>query len=145
MTSTICHRCGVRPFEGCDGKAIITVESDEGPRPFACPRMVQRLNQKEFEREWPVPDRFREARLGEVPVGLPCTREQRMRLEKAHEAFLTSSLRGVRALVTFQGRVIGGGVPGPATRILADAVASRRGFDGSGIDAVPARKEAKHS
>ena len=50
------------------------------------------------------------------------------RLEEADEAFLTSSLRGVRPLVTFEGRAVGRGVvPGPLTRSVAEAVAALRG------------------
>jgi len=56
-----------------------------------------------------------------------------LRLEQAREAFLTSSLRAVRPLVAFQGRPIGGGVPGAATRELAEAVAGARGLPDAGV------------
>ena len=48
------------------------------------------------------------------------------RLLGADEAFLTSSLRGVRPLVRVDGRPIGNGEPGPLTRAIATALASRR-------------------
>lgn len=41
------------------------------------------------------------------------------RLEQAQEAFLTSSLRGVRPLVVYEGRALGTGRPGPITRRIA--------------------------
>jgi branched-chain amino acid aminotransferase len=49
------------------------------------------------------------------------------RLESAREAFLTSSLRGIRPLVTYNGRQVGGGAPGAATRALAEEVDRMRG------------------
>ena len=49
------------------------------------------------------------------------------RLEEADEAFLTSSLRGVRPVVAFEGRPVGRGVvPGPLTRSLAEAAGGLR-------------------
>lgn len=48
------------------------------------------------------------------------------RLERADEAFLTSSLRGVRPLVRYQGRVLGKGVRGPVTTRIAKTVATMR-------------------
>ena len=48
------------------------------------------------------------------------------RLVRAREAFLTSSLRGLRPLVAFEGRPIGGGEPGATSRRLAEAVAAAR-------------------
>jgi branched-subunit amino acid aminotransferase/4-amino-4-deoxychorismate lyase len=67
--------------------------------------------------------------LGEArALGIP-TWEVRLRLERlerASEAFLTSSLRGVRPLVRFEGRPVGRGTPGPVTARLAAAVAARR-------------------
>jgi len=48
------------------------------------------------------------------------------RLETAHEAFLSSSVRGVRPLVRFEGRPVGRGLPGPITRAIADRVAALR-------------------
>lgn len=61
-------------------------------------------------------------------LGIPAfeVRVRLERLERAGEAFLTSSLRGVRPLVRFQGRPLGSGLPGPVTRRLAIAVAARR-------------------
>ena len=44
------------------------------------------------------------------------------RLETADEAFLSSSVRGIRPLVRFQGRPVGAGKPGPITRGLAERV-----------------------
>jgi branched-subunit amino acid aminotransferase/4-amino-4-deoxychorismate lyase len=48
-------------------------------------------------------------------------------LNRADEAFLTSSLRGIAPLVRLDGRAVGAGTPGPITRALiaayADAVA----------------------
>jgi branched-subunit amino acid aminotransferase/4-amino-4-deoxychorismate lyase len=44
------------------------------------------------------------------------------RLGRAREAFLTSSLCGVRPLVRVDGRALGGGVPGAATRRIAAEV-----------------------
>jgi len=48
------------------------------------------------------------------------------RLVRAHEAFVTSSLCGVRPLVRFDGRPIGDGTPGRVTRAVRDAVAQLR-------------------
>jgi len=48
------------------------------------------------------------------------------RLETADEAFLTSSLKGVRPLVVFQGRPVGRGEPGPITRAVAKEVSALR-------------------
>jgi branched-subunit amino acid aminotransferase/4-amino-4-deoxychorismate lyase len=48
------------------------------------------------------------------------------RLERAREAFLTSSLGGVRPLVRYAGRVLGSGEAGPLTRKLAERVALAR-------------------
>jgi branched-subunit amino acid aminotransferase/4-amino-4-deoxychorismate lyase len=49
------------------------------------------------------------------------------RLARASEAFLTSSLRGLRPLVGFQGRPVGTGRPGPWTgRIAAEVAQVRR-------------------
>ena len=49
------------------------------------------------------------------------------RLREADEAFLTSSLRGVRPIATFEGRPVGrGAVPGPITRKLAEAIRELR-------------------
>lgn len=50
------------------------------------------------------------------------------RLERAHEAFLTSSLRGVRPLVRVDGRAVGRGRPGGLTGRLAAEVARLRGL-----------------
>jgi len=44
------------------------------------------------------------------------------RLRRADEAFLTSSLRGLRPLVTFEDRPVGNGEPGPLTRLLSGDV-----------------------
>lgn len=48
------------------------------------------------------------------------------RLERASEAFLTSSVAGVRPLVKLDGRDVGRGVPGTATRRLAAEVERHR-------------------
>lgn len=48
------------------------------------------------------------------------------RLLRADEAFLTSSLRAVRPLVTIEGRPVGTGRPGPITRAVARFVADAR-------------------
>ncbi len=48
------------------------------------------------------------------------------RLERATEAFLTSSVRGVRPLIECDGRAIGAGRTGPVTREIASVVARRR-------------------
>lgn len=48
------------------------------------------------------------------------------KLEDASEAFMTSSLAGVRPLVRFEGRAVGCGRPGPLTRALAAGVAKMR-------------------
>ena len=53
------------------------------------------------------------------------------RLLRADEAFLTSSLCGVRPLTRFNGRPVGPGRPGPVTLRLAEAVAGMRQADGS--------------
>ena len=49
-----------------------------------------------------------------------------VRLQRADEAFLTSSLRAVRPLVRYAGRPIGNGEPGPITAMLGRAVARSR-------------------
>lgn len=48
------------------------------------------------------------------------------RLRRADEAFLTSSLRGVRPLVALDGKPIGKGVPGPWTAEISRRVARAR-------------------
>lgn len=48
------------------------------------------------------------------------------RLRHAEEAFLTSSLRGIRPLIRFEGRPVGNGRPGKWTRRMAEAVARMR-------------------
>lgn len=48
------------------------------------------------------------------------------RLEDADEAFLSSSVRGVRPLLRYEGRAVGQGMPGPVTRELARRVEARR-------------------
>jgi len=56
--------------------------------------------------------------------GIPC-HEGKLRLPRLHradEAFLTSSLCGLRPLVRFAGRAVGTGRPGAATRRLAARV-----------------------
>lgn len=58
------------------------------------------------------------------------------RLLVADEAFLTSSTRGVRPLVGFEGRPVGSGSPGPVTRAIARDVARVRGIARPGPDVV---------
>lgn len=53
------------------------------------------------------------------------------RLSGADEAFLTSSLCGIRPLIRFNGRAVGSGREGPVTRRLARAVAEMRRADGA--------------
>jgi branched-chain amino acid aminotransferase len=53
-------------------------------------------------------------------------RVRMVRLERADEAFLTSSLRAVRPLIAFDGRPIGDGRPGPITAMLGHAVEALR-------------------
>lgn len=48
------------------------------------------------------------------------------RLREASEAFMTSSLSGLRPLVRFEGRDVGDGEPGRRTRALSDRVATLR-------------------
>jgi branched-subunit amino acid aminotransferase/4-amino-4-deoxychorismate lyase len=48
------------------------------------------------------------------------------RLERADEAFLTSSVRGVRPLVALGGSPVGPGRPGPWTRRIREEVGRRR-------------------
>jgi branched-chain amino acid aminotransferase len=48
------------------------------------------------------------------------------RLEAADEAFLSSSVRGIRPLVRFEGRAVGNGKPGPVTRAIAREVRAIR-------------------
>jgi len=48
------------------------------------------------------------------------------RLETADEVFLTSSLRGLRPVVRYEGAPVGRGQPGPLTLHLTEAVAARR-------------------
>ncbi len=56
------------------------------------------------------------------------------RLERAREAFLTSSLGEVRPLVRYQGRPVGNGQPGSLTRALAAEVRKRRAATARGDD-----------
>ncbi|MBZ5638011.1 MAG: aminotransferase class IV [Acidobacteriia bacterium] len=51
------------------------------------------------------------------------------RLLRADEAFLTSSTRGVRPLVEFEGKPVGRGRPGPVTAAIAEEVRRLRGID----------------
>jgi len=48
------------------------------------------------------------------------------KLERAREAFLTSSVRGVRPLVRYGNRPLGGGSPGPTTLKIVEEVANLR-------------------
>jgi branched-subunit amino acid aminotransferase/4-amino-4-deoxychorismate lyase len=69
---------------------------------------------------------LRAAREMRLPV-----HEGKIRLKRlldADEAFLTSSLRGVRPLVRFDGRQVGKGAPGPITRAISARVAELRGL-----------------
>jgi branched-subunit amino acid aminotransferase/4-amino-4-deoxychorismate lyase len=81
------------------------------------------------EREGILPGVVRRLVIGAVSrLGWPL-HEGRLRLprlERAREAFLTSSVRGVRALVRFQGRPVGAGVPGPMTRRISAELARIR-------------------
>ncbi len=58
------------------------------------------------------------------------------RLLSADEAFLTSSTRGVRPLVAFEGKPVGRGIPGPVTRAIAREVSRMRGVGRPGPDVV---------
>jgi 4-amino-4-deoxychorismate lyase len=63
-------------------------------------------------------------------LGVP-THEGKLRLrrlERAGEAFLTSSVRGLRPLVRLDGRPIGAGAPGPITRLLQAEARRLRGL-----------------
>jgi branched-subunit amino acid aminotransferase/4-amino-4-deoxychorismate lyase len=53
------------------------------------------------------------------------------RLLRADEAFLTSSTRGVRPLVEFEGKPVGRGRPGPVTVTIAAEVRRLRGIGGA--------------
>ena len=53
------------------------------------------------------------------------------RLLEADEAFLTSSTRGVRPLVEFEGRPVGRGRPGPVTEAIGAEVRRLRGIGGA--------------
>jgi branched-subunit amino acid aminotransferase/4-amino-4-deoxychorismate lyase len=55
---------------------------------------------------------------------------RQVRLLRAGEAFLTSSLCGVRPLISFNGRPVGTGRPGPVTLRLAGAVGEMRQAEG---------------
>ena len=68
------------------------------------------------------------------------------RLQQANEAFLTSSLRGLRPLVRCAGRPIGDGRPGPWTLRIAEEVRARRLASlkrGSGAGLTPGRLPTK--
>ncbi len=66
------------------------------------------------------------------------------RLALAHEAFVTSSLCGVRPLVQFEGRPIRDGAPGRVTRAVAEAVAQLRGRDEAALEAqVPVERRER--
>lgn len=57
-----------------------------------------------------------------------------VRLERAREAFLTSSVRGIRPLIRWNGRPVGSGEPGPVTRSIARLVEERRRESGGTDD-----------
>jgi branched-subunit amino acid aminotransferase/4-amino-4-deoxychorismate lyase len=59
------------------------------------------------------------ARLG-IPIRVGKVRLRR--LEQASEAFLTSSVQGVRPLIAYRGRPVGSGRPGPLTLTIAAEV-----------------------
>lgn len=68
--------------------------------------------------------------LASRKLGIP-THEGKLRLhrvQQAREAFLTSSLQGVRPLVRFQGRPVGPGRPGPITLRIDAEVRRMRGL-----------------
>jgi branched-subunit amino acid aminotransferase/4-amino-4-deoxychorismate lyase len=82
------------------------------------------------EREGILPGIVRSAALGAArKMGLSvhegCVRWKR--LAGADEAFLTSSVRGIRPLVRLEGKPVGGGTPGTVTRRIAAEVARIRG------------------
>ncbi len=62
------------------------------------------------------------------------------RLVGADEAFLTSSTRGVRPLIGFEGHPVGKGVPGPVTLAISSEVAKRRGLVRTGVGGAPEEK-----
>ena len=78
-----------------------------------------------------LPGVLRERVLGAArSLGMP-VHEGKLRLprlRRAREAFLTSSLRAVRPLVSFEGRPLGDGRPGPWTRRIAREVAGMRQY-----------------
>lgn len=65
------------------------------------------------------------------------------RLDRADEAFLTSSLRGVRPLIRWNGRPVGSGEPGPVTLAISRRVRELRGVpeDGPAAPSVGAGRE----
>jgi branched-subunit amino acid aminotransferase/4-amino-4-deoxychorismate lyase len=67
----------------------------------------------------------------ELGIAVHETRVRLKRLRQADEAFLTSSLSGVRPLIAVDGRRVGNGEPGPVTGRLASCLRSMRG---SGAD-----------
>jgi len=87
------------------------------------------------EREGILPGIVRAAALGAArKMGL-AVHEGRVRwkrLRGADEAFLTSSLRGIRPLVRLEGKPVGNGAPGAITGRLAAEVARIRG-----VTAIP--------
>lgn len=62
------------------------------------------------------------------------------RLATAEEAFLSSSLRGIRPLLSLDGKKIGTGTPGPWTAAIAAATARIRGI--GLVEAEPAAQDA---
>lgn len=69
--------------------------------------------------------------------------EQRVsvkRLRHAGEAFITSTLGGVRPLVRVDDRPVGGGEPGPATRRIAHETARLRGLEADPSSTVAGRR-----
>jgi branched-chain amino acid aminotransferase len=82
------------------------------------------------EREGILPGIVRAAALDAArKIGL-CVHEGRVRWKRllgAREAFLTSSLRGIRPLVRLEGKPVGDGTPGAVTRRIAAEVARIRG------------------
>jgi branched-subunit amino acid aminotransferase/4-amino-4-deoxychorismate lyase len=119
--------------EGCtsnlflvQGRRLLTPAVREGVRPGVVRELV-----------------LRAARQGRWTVHEGKVRP--LRLQRASEAFLTSSLRGLRPLLAVDGLPIGSGSPGPATRALAVEVARLRGIaDPLPLDSRGLGREVSH-
>ena len=77
----------------------------------------------------------------ELGLALSEGRVRLRQLERSREAFLTSSLRGVRPLVRVEGRPVGSGRPGPLTARIARRVEAARAREVGLLDSAGAASD----